>query len=49
MLVRKTVAISRVAVGGGGGGFRVELFLEPEERLKDFVLVMEIVVHDVNE
>ncbi len=48
MLVCKTVVNDRVAVGGGGG-FDAELFLELEERLKDFVLIMEVVVHDVDE
>lgn len=48
MLVCKTVVNDRVAVGGDAG-FGVELFLELEERLEDFQLVMEIVVHDVDE
>ncbi len=43
-----TVTNDRVAVGGSGG-FGSKLFLELEERLKDLVLVMEIVVYDVDE
>ena len=47
VLVWETVAIDRVAVSRRG--VRAELFLEPEERFKDFVLVMEVIVHDVDE
>jgi hypothetical protein len=34
---------------GGDDGLRAKLFLQPEERLEDFLLVMEIVVHDIDE
>ena len=43
-----TVGNDRVSVGGSCG-FGAELFLELEKGPKDFVLVMEIVVHDVDE
>jgi hypothetical protein len=33
----------------GGGGSRAKLFLQFEERLEYFLIVMEIVVHDVDE
>lgn len=44
-----TVDDDRVAVRASGFCLGTELFLQLEERLKDFVLVMEIVVHDVDE
>ena len=47
-LVCMTVANDRVAIGSSSG-FGSELCLELEERLEDLVLVMEIVVHDVDE
>ena len=39
----------RVAIGGSGRCLGSKLFLYLEERLKDFVLVVVIVVHDVDE
>ena len=34
---------------GDSSGFSAKLFLQLEERLEDFLLVMEIIVHDVDE
>lgn len=34
---------------GGSGGFSAQLLFQLEERLEDFLLVMEIIVHDVDE
>jgi hypothetical protein len=47
-LVCMTVGDDRVAIGGSGS-MGAKLFLQLQERLEDFVLVMEIVVHNVNE
>jgi hypothetical protein len=43
-----TVGDDRVAIGGCGG-LGAKLFLQLQEGLENFVMVMEIVVHDVDE
>jgi hypothetical protein len=48
MRVRLVCMTVGVAIRGGGGS-RAKLFLQFEERLEYFLIVMEIVVHDVDE
>ena len=47
MRVRLVCMTVGVAIRGGGGS-RAKLFLQFEERLEYFLIVMEIVVHDVD-